>query len=180
MNQYPPPPPAPGHGPQQQYPGQWDGHTPPQVKKPAPVTALSRLGSILVLLLVIAGLLEGSAWLLPRLVEEGPGQILAVLLSLAYAVVLLASIGVALACAIVGIIAFVRMSPGKARTGALLLVIAGAVASGAVTSGASGDGLPQAVAIGMAVLRGLGALIAIGLAFAGLMQLRTTTSGRRP
>ena len=55
-----------------------------------------------------------------------------------------------------------------------------AVASGAVTSGASGDGLPQAVAIGMAVLRGLGALVSVGLAIAGLMRLRVNPSARRP
>lgn len=168
------PPPAPGTGPQQQYAGQWYGHTPPPVEKSAPVTALSRLGIILVVLLLAGGLLEGAGWLLPRLVESSLGQWIALGLSLVYVVILLAALGVALACMIVAIVAFVRLPSGRARTGALLLVIAGAVASGAVTSGASGDGLPQAVAIGMAVLRGLGALIAIGLAIAGLVRLRTT------
>ena len=174
------PPPAPGTGPQQQYAGQWYGHTPPPVEKSAPVTALSRLGIILVVLLLVGGLLEGAGWLLPRLVESSLGQWIALGLSLVYVVILLAALGVALACMIVAIVAFVRLPSGRARTGALLLVIAGAVASGAVTSGASGDGLPQAVAIGMAVLRGLGALIAIGLAIAGLVRLRVNPSARRP
>ena len=174
------PPPAPGTGPQQQYAGQWYGHTPPPVEKSAPVTALSRLGIILVVLLLAGGLLEGAGWLLPRLVESSLGQWIALGLSLVYVVILLAALGVALACMIVAIVAFVRLPSGRARTGALLLVIAGAVASGAVTSGASGDGLPQAVAIGMAVLRGLGALIAIGLAIAGLVRLRVNPSARRP
>lgn len=179
MNQYSPPPPAPGHGPQQQYPGQWYGHAPPPVKKPAPITALSRLGIILVVLLLAGGLLEGAAWLLPRLVESSLGQWIALGLSLVYVVILLAILGVALACIIVGIVAVVRLPSGGARTGALLLVIAAAIGSSAVSSGASGDGLPQAVLIGMAVLRGLGALIAIGLAFAGLVQLRGDSSSRR-
>ncbi|MCT2177630.1 hypothetical protein M3F63_08155 [Brachybacterium muris] len=174
------PPPAPGTGPQQQYAGQWYGHTPPPVEKSAPVTALSRLGIILVVLLLVGGLLEGAGWLLPRLVESSLGQWIALGLSLVYVVILLAALGVALACMIVAIVAFVRLPSGRARNGALLLVIAGAVASGAVTSGASGDGLPQAVAIGMAVLRGLGALIAIGLAIAGLVRLRVNPSARRP
>ncbi|MCT2260038.1 hypothetical protein M3F59_00060 [Brachybacterium muris] len=174
------PPPAPGTGPQQQYAGQWYGHTPPPVKKSAPVTALSRLGIILVVLLLAGGLLEGAGWLLPRLVESSLGQWIALGLSLVYVVILLAALGVALACMIVAIVAFVRLPSGRARTGALLLVISGAVASGAVTSGASGDGLPQAVAIGMAVLRGLGALVSVGLAIAGLMRLRVNPSARRP
>lgn len=174
------PPPAPGTGPQQQYAGQWYGHTPPPVKKSAPVTALSRLGIILVVLLLAGGLLEGAGWLLPRLVESSLGQWIALGLSLVYVVILLAALGVALACMIVAIVAFVRLPSGRARTGALLLVIAGAVASGAVTSGASGDGLPQAVAICMAVLRWFGALVSIGLAIAGLVRLRTSSSGRRP
>ena len=174
------PPPTPGHGPQQQYAGQWHGRTPPPVEKPAPVTALSRLGVILVVLLVVDGLVEGAGWLLPRLVESSLGQWIALGLSLVYVVILLTTLGVALACMIVAIVAFVRLPSGSARTGALLLVIAGSVASGAVTSGASGDGLPQAVAIGMAVLRGLGALVSVGLAIAGLMRLRVNPSDRRP
>ncbi|MBE9403345.1 hypothetical protein IOE58_03775 [Brachybacterium sp. Marseille-Q2903] len=174
------PPPSPGHGPQQQYAGQWHGRTPPPVEKSAPVTALSRLAAILVVLLLVGALLKGAVWLLPRLVESSPGQWIALGLSLVYVVILLTTLGVALACMIVAIVAFVRLPPGRARTGALLLVTAGAVASGAVTSGASGDGLPQAVAIGMTVLRGLGALVSIGLAITGLMRLRTNPSDRRP
>lgn len=174
------PPPAPGHGPQQQYAGQWHELTPPPVEKSAPVTALSRLGVILVVLLLVGGLVEGVGWLLPRLVESSLGQWIALGLSLVHVVILLTTLGVALACMIVAIVAFVRLPSGRARTGALLLVIAGAVASGAVTSGASGDGLPQAVAIGMEVLRGLGALVSVGLAIAGLMRLRTNPSARRP
>ncbi|MCT1776709.1 hypothetical protein [Brachybacterium sp. p3-SID957] len=169
-----------GHGPEQQYAGQWHGRAPPPVAKPVPVTALSRLAAILVVLQLAGGLLEGAGWLLPRLVASSPGQWIALGLSLVYIVIVLAALGVALACMIVAIVAFVRLPPGRARTGALLLVTTGAVASGAVTSNASGDGLPQAVAIGMTVLRGLGALVSIGLAIAGLMRLRTNPSGRRP
>lgn len=177
MSQYPPPP-APGHGPQQQYPGQWDGYTPPPVKKPAPVTALSRLGAILVLLLVIAGLLEGFAWLLPRLVEDAGGMLLAVLLSLVYVVILLASLGVAVACVIVGIIAFARLPSGKVRNAALLIVIAALVGSGAVATGTSGDSVPHAIWIVVTAIRWLGGLVAIVLGIVGLVRLRRSTDLR--
>lgn len=191
MNQYPPPgprtpppaqgdrppPPAPGYGPQQQYPGQWYGHTSPRKGKP-PVSALWRLGVVLVTLLVVLGVMDLVLSIVPRLFDELMGQVIALGLSLIYLILLLGAVGVSLASIIVGIIVFVRLPSGKVRNGALLIVLAALVGSGAVATGTSGDSVPHAVWIVVTAIRWVSGLLAIVLGIIGLAALRRSTDLR--
>ncbi|MFQ6485065.1 hypothetical protein [Brachybacterium epidermidis] len=173
-----PPPPAPGHGPHQQYPGQWYGHAPPPTRPLAPTTALFRLGMVYVALLLLSGVLDGGLGMLARFAGGSIDMMVGLLLSIVSAVITLAAFGVGVATVIVGIIAVVRMSPGRARTGALLIVLAALIGMAATSTSASGDGIPEAVLITLAIVRGGGTVLALGLGVSGLALLSSGSSQR--
>lgn len=189
MNQYRPPTgsnqprpqpgPHDGQAPSPQQPGPHNGqgqphqwrYSPASAKRPAPITALYRLGIVLVTLLLLSAAVDGTGWLLGVLAHGNALVWIGLVLGVVWVVLRLALLGVGIAGLIVGIIAFVRMTPSRARIGALLVTLAaGMCALGTSVSGSGG--LPDVVRAVLVVIEVLATVVPLVLGILGLLWLR--------
>lgn len=151
-------------------PQQW-GYSPATARRPAPTTALYRLGIVIVTLLLVSGVVDGAGWLSGRLAHGDGAVLIGLALGVMWVVLRLALVGVGIAGMIVGSIAFVRMENGRARVGALLLTLAAGMCALGTTVSGSGD-LPDAVRIFLGVVEVMAIVIPLVMGTLGLLWLR--------
>lgn len=166
MTAQPPPPPPPGA------PGAPGA-------KPAPTGTLTAFGLLHVVAVVLGWLSSFLVLLALMVIPESMGMWIVMGDGLLRAVLVLIVLIACLGGVIAGIIVYVRLPSGPARTGSLLLVIGFLVASGALGIEVTGNATPQAVYSAIRVIRAVGLLVSVVLAVTGLVMLRRAPSARR-